>query len=396
MVNGRPTGVRWIAWQPGDGFGDAAQAYIAALDGLGVPVTWTPIEWVSGEPAMRVVDDYRGPLEELAGRTIEHDTVVVHIPPGDDRWLAEAGGRRVALETTWESDRVPDGWLRSIEKFDVVLVPSTFNSDALGVAGCVVPVHVVPHVVRVPGAVEPAHFERIGDRYVFYVIATWSTRKAMAETVRAFLDAFDERDDVALVVKTTPDDQVAVAQARRGVDIDTRVVRTFAPLLAGRRHVPEIQLIAGQVPRVEIEALHARGDCFFSLTRSEGWGLNISDALAFGNPVVVTGWGGHLDYLGRDYPLLVDYDLAPTSEDPVDDWFDAGPGHRWARARHDHAVDVLRWVAANSEKARAVTAPMGQRLVRECAPDVIGARLVEILSGVSPRRSPDRPGRERT
>src|SRR5581483_1177459 len=145
--------------------------------------------------------------------------------------LADAGSRRLALETTWESDGVPDGWLRSMEKFDVVLVPSTFNSDALRAAGCVAPVHVVPHVVRAPEAVEPAHFERIGDRYVFYVIATWSTRKAMAETVTAFLDAFGNRDDVALVVKTTGDDQLAVAQVRRGAEIDTRFVRTFAPLL---------------------------------------------------------------------------------------------------------------------------------------------------------------------
>ena len=66
MVTGRrPTGVRWIAWRPGDGFGNAAQAYIAGLDRLGIPITWTPIEWVSGERKARVALDYHGPLEHL-------------------------------------------------------------------------------------------------------------------------------------------------------------------------------------------------------------------------------------------------------------------------------------------------------------------------------------------
>jgi hypothetical protein len=345
---------------------------------------------------MRVVENYDGALGHLAGRAIDYDTVVAHVPPGDARWLAEAGERRIALQTTWESDRASHTWLPSLERYDVVLVPSTFNRDALTVAGCPTPVHVVPHVAKPPAEVEPARFDRIGDRYLFYVIATWSTRKAMAETVTAFLDAFDASDDVALVVKTTADDQVAVARARRDVDVDTRAWVAFAQLLAGRRQVPEIQLVTGHVPQADIDALHARGDCFVSLTRSEGWGLCIADALTYGNPVVVTGWGGHVDYLGRDYPLLVDYDLAPTALDPADDWFDTGSGHRWARARHDHAVDVLRWVADNPEKARATAAPLGERLLRDCSPDAVGRQLIEILSGVPPRRTRGRNGRERT
>jgi hypothetical protein len=153
----------------------------------------------------------------------------------------------------------------------------------------------------------------------------------------------------------------------------------FASLLAGRRRVPAIQLISKHVPAEEIDALHARGNCFLSLTRSEGWGLCIADAITFGNPALVTGWGGHLDYLREDYPLLVDYDLVPTTCDPADDWFEARPGYRWARARHEHAVELLRWVAEHPDEAVAATAPVGERLARECAPEVIGRRLLDVL-----------------
>jgi hypothetical protein len=99
----------------------------------------------------------------------------------------------------------------------------------------------------------------------------------------------------------------------------------------------------------------------------------------FGNPVVITGWGGHLDYLGADYPLLVDFDLVSTTSDPVDDWFEARPGFRWARARHEHAVDLLRWVADHPAEAGVLTAPIRERLAGECASEVIGRRLLGTL-----------------
>jgi hypothetical protein len=373
-------GVRWIGWSPGDGAGDATLSYVAALDELGVPVTWTPLTWPNGALRPEVAEGYDGPLAHLTGRAVEHDVVVFHSAPEfGRRWLGEAEGRRTVCVTTWETDRVPEGCVHELGRFDAVVVPSTFNRDALISAGCSTPAHVVPHVARRPRPVEPARFERIGDRFVFYVIATWSTRKAMAETVHAFLDAFESSEDVALVVKTGAHDQQAVARARRGEEADTRVWPTFASLLAGRRRVPEMHLISKQVPAEEIDALHARGNCFLSLTRSEGWGLCIADAIRFGNPVLVTGWGGQLDYLGEDYPLLVDYDLMPADCDPADDWFDARPGSRWARARHEHAVELLRWVAEHRDEAVAATAPVCERLARECAPEVIGRRLLAAL-----------------
>jgi glycosyltransferase involved in cell wall biosynthesis len=388
-----PVGVRWISPSPGDGFGDASQQYLLALESLGVPVTWTPLEWLPGTPEPRAVATYHGPMGHLAHRAIEHDTVAVHYPPDRGRrWLEETSGRRAVALTTWETDRVPFGWAQHIEAFDAVLVPSTFNRGTLLASGCRAAVHVVPYCARPHQAVEPARYERIGDRFLFYTIGTWSSRKAMADTVTAFLDAFGANEDVALVVKTSPFDQQEVARARRGHGAHTSrkwaqaTWPAFAALLAGRKNVPEIFLIADNIPATAVDALHARGDCFLSLTRAEGWGLCIADALLFGNPVVVTGWGGQLDYLGADYPLLVDYDLVPTTTDPSDDWFEAREEYQWARARHDHAVELLRWVASHREEASAIGRRAGARIAHEFSPERVGRQLLDALSVRSTRQ----------
>ena len=74
-----------------------------------------------------------------------------------------------------------------------------------------------------------------------------------------------------------------------------------------------------------------------SVTRGEGWGLGPFDAATLGKPVIITGWGGHLDFLGADYPGLIAYTMAPVSG-----WLHGAsyrPTQQWAVAdRHDAAA----------------------------------------------------------
>ncbi len=385
-----PTGVRWISSQPNTGYGQAAVGYLAALEALGLPLTWTPLAWRDGRPV--VLDRYDGPMAHLAHRDIDFDTVVVDLPPGDhQRWLDGAGDRRRLLYTTWETDSPPGHWGDPWSNFDAVMVPTAFNRDALLAVAPGTAVHTVPHCARRLTEVEPASFERIGSRFVFYTIGTWSSRKAMAETVTAFLDAFGPDDDVALVVKTSAQDIVALRRIRREArpapvgdagagHWQASTALALAKVLAGRRRLPEVVLVPQELSDRDLDAVHARGDCFVSLTRCEGWGLCIADALLFANPVVVTGWGGQLEYLGADYPLLVDYDLVPTTHDVPDDWFEPSERLRWARARHDHAVDLLRWVADHRGDAAAIGAAHGARITRQYAPEIVGQQLLSALS----------------
>jgi glycosyltransferase involved in cell wall biosynthesis len=361
---------------------------MTALDALGVPVTWTPVEFSGSRHT--VVRDYRGPMAHLAHRPVDHDVVVVQMPlNGALELVAGSRGRRLISVTAFETDRPPAGWVAASDDFDTILVPSAFNRDVLLAAGVRAEVRAVPHIVGSGSGAAPARYPDIGDRFVFYTIGSWSTRKAMPDTINAFLDAFTARDDVALVVKTTGRDQQAVDRWARGLAPrgPTRwPVATWpavAALLAGRRDVPRLHLVAESLSAREIDALHARGDCFFSLTRAEGWGLCISDALAAGNPAVVTGWSAPVDYLGPDYPLFVDADLVPTADETPDGWFERGKGYRWARARHDHAVDLLRWVAAHRDEAAAVGRAHGRRLAVAYGPERVGRTLLAALSGGS-------------
>jgi glycosyltransferase involved in cell wall biosynthesis len=336
-------GIRWMSVGPGSGYGNAGEAYRTGLRAAGIPVSWTPLGWPSS-----LWHAAYGPMD---GRVAEHDTVVVHSTPWwHERLAAESSGRLLAAYTTWETDRLPEESVAILNRYDRVLVPSRFNAEVFKSSGVAVPIWVVPHIAPEArtGAGAPAPG---GARFVFYLIATWSSRKAILDAVAAFLMAFGAQDDVVLVIHTTPEDMVARARGCAGREVATSL--SLAKALAGRRNVPEMVLSTRSLPPAELDRLHLRGDCFVCLSRGEGWGLGAFEAAAFGNPAIVTGWSATREFWPEDYPYFVDYDLIPTTDDQPDVWWQPRQEERWAKARVAHAAALLRHVYGNREEARS-------------------------------------------
>jgi glycosyltransferase involved in cell wall biosynthesis len=347
-------GIHWLSLKPGSGYGDASASYVRGLRGAGIPVSWTPLVWGENRWAGPV-----GPPVHADGADIQvdHDTVVVASTPiWGDHLAREAAGRRLVAFTAWETDRAPEAWVHALEQYDQVLVPSRFCRDGLIAAGLSTPVFVVPHIAeRAPLPPVPPPAAASDGPFVFYLIATWTTRKAILDAVAAYIMAFDETDHVRLVIQTTAEDHVALARLREGgapqSHFDGHSSYSLAKALGGHANVPKIELSTQTLHRTGIGELHGRGDCFISLSRGEGWGLCAFDAGAVGNPVIVTGWGGTLEYLPPDYPLCVEYDLVPTTSDAPDDWWAPLPGEHWAKARISHAAHLMRHVYEHSSEA---------------------------------------------
>jgi glycosyltransferase involved in cell wall biosynthesis len=358
-------------------------------------VMWEPIDFGTERPMP--VEPEQSRFTHLLHRRIEHDTVVVHLPPTRMAVHVTDDADRLKLAfTTDETDRIPEQWVRGLDPMDRVVVPSAFNRDVFAASGVTAPLWVAPYVGGLELGAPPFEHPALGDRYVFYTIGVWTTRKAMAETVAAFADAFAGSDEVALVIKTgLVDHQAAMAAlvAARAIRRSAgrpswtdRVRRrlgssemgaspsasgaplervetwwSLAQLLAARPSAPPVLLVPETWSEAALAGLHARGDCLVSLNRGEGFGLTILDAARASNPVVVTGWGAPVEIVGDDHPLLVDHTLIATADDVRDDWMRVSPDERWAVADHDDAVDKLRWVFAHQDEARAIGTGLAQR-----------------------------------
>ena len=391
---GSPRGLKVVTLPPGCGYGDAGCEYIAGLTSLGVPVTWSPAYWKGywwrRKKILRRTLGYDIRQQVMASRhrRIDYDSFLLILPPPGAHWTWKEKEPHARLFTlvTWETDILPADWAPALNQYERVFVPCEFNRKVFLEGGVTTKVDVVPHIAR---TIQPVHegppFGDVSeDDFVFYTVGTWVARKAMEETVRAYLDTFSGGEKVALIVKTEPVDQIEYQamssdELKRAPAHVGTTAWTLARIMAAYKNPAKVHLITRQLRPRGIDRLHTRGDCFLSLTRSEGWGLGPFDAANFGNPVIVTGWGGHLDYLGGDYPYLVDYELEPTGLAPSDGSFLHSPDGKWAYADRDHAGQLMRSVFEDRKAARDVAGVLQPVLRERYASEAVSRRLAELM-----------------
>lgn len=391
-------GVRYVSLAEHSGYGIAGQSYLLALHGFGVPVTWSPLvasqlgyqDWIGIEGARdwierlsdsRLEDSYFGATaRKRLGESIDYDTVVIHTTPEHWPRLVETGKHNIGY-TVWETDTPPPQWISLLRSVDQVLVPSQFSREVFERAEIGVPVSVVPHIVR--SGLEEAplsglntfgavHGIDVSD-FIFYTIEAWTARKALWKTVRAYLEAFSGADSASLIIKTDSEGP------RSGAEFDNHPTSVLVQEIQARYPDPaRVILIDRRLNSAEIDFLHHIGDCYVSLTHSEGWGLSSFDAAATGNPVVITGWGGHLDFLGSDWPYLIDYELVPVIDARGRDSY--LPTQKWASPSIDHAVRLIREVYDHREQPKHHAADLAMRIQRDYDQETVGRLFLAAIN----------------
>ncbi len=384
--------MKYVSLAEAGGYGLSAIEYMLGLRGAGMAVRWTPLFQAPGgyapaaspEEAVRRLREMPLPpetstLHDAVLDGAESNVAVLHSIP--ELWPAWRSSQGPTIGyTVWETATLPPHWPSLLASVDRLLTPSRFSADAMRTATPGARIEVVPHIHRpLPGHASGARFRKQHDvphdHTVFYTIGSWTPRKAIWSTLHAYCSAFTSRDPTTLVVKTD-----AIGPSHGGDSRRHPVQQLVKSLVENYPDAPHVCLITRELPQRDLDDLHDAGGCFVSLAAAEGWGLGAFDAACAGRPVIMTGWGGQLDYLAPADALLLEYQLVP-----VRDRLGAGsyrPDQQWAQADIEQAIDRMRWVHAHREEAAAMGARLGARVRRQCARDRIAARLAEILRSV--------------
>lgn len=400
-----PRGVRFYGGGDVTGYGLAAVDYVRALVNAGVPVQWIPLRWTPERAvpsAWELPDGSRrrvlvqcGTLGHLADlpalveRTaapVAHDVVVVHAPPESWMPLIERGKRNIGM-TVWETDSAPAHWVPLMRAVDRVVVPCKLNRDVFARCGLDKPIHIVPHIRRhcwrefSPRELAAAR-ARLGvaeGSRVFYTINAWDPRKNLPALIRAFAHAFAADARVCLLIKTGA---TGHGEAPFYPNIATSELARRAMLGAaaetGRRTAP-IVLVDTELNGDEIDLIHALGEVYVSLTHGEGWGLGAFEAATLGKPVVMTGWGGHCDYLGAGWQGAIAYALeaVPLWPPHRPTYF---PSQRWAVPDTKAAAAALRAAADAAPGMLAGAHAIRERIVRDYGEPIVVEALLEAFA----------------
>lgn len=374
LILGRPTGVPpWIrsaqdapACSGGvnvigyvhaeSGMGQFARLLLRTLAAAGVPFTVIPIVDDS-KRSLAVV-----PEQELSARQLHAINVMCvnadALPSVVGQFPMRLFRRRVTVGYwAWEVATFPAQFTNAGRMVDEIWALSHHAADAIG-AGIDRPVRALPLPIEVDDNVGGKVEE--GGPFTFLVCFDYYSvfqRKNPIAAINAFKQAFpNEGQGARLVVKSTnagsdPESAAAVSDA-----------------VGGRT---DIEVLDSYLSPAEQMALIRSCDAYVSLHRAEGFGLMLGEAMAYGRPVIATGYSGNLEFMHSSNSFLVPYRLVAIGDD--------NPPYpqegMWAEPDIDAAAAAMRTVFYDRSVALE-RAERGQQEVRTLHSPAARAALV--------------------
>jgi glycosyltransferase involved in cell wall biosynthesis len=275
--------------------------------------------------------------------------------------LRPAAGGRLAVIQPWEFGAVPVEWVEGINRnVDELWVPSAYVRDGY-VAGGVDP----GRVAVVPNGVDLDVFTPDGPRMPldapglrFLFVGGLIERKGPDLLLAAFLDAFEGRDDVSLVIKDFGADNVYP-----GTD------RSKLLEYAGSGALPRVVYLHRDMDERELAALYRACDVLVQPYRGEGFAMPVLEAMASGLPVVVTAGGPTDEFCPDAACWRIRSERRMRREERLDRWVTAG--RPWMLEPDlPHLRELLAAAAADAD-GRAARGRAGRAAAAACSWDAV-------------------------
>jgi len=141
---------------------------------------------------------------------------------------------------------------------------------------------------------------------------------------------------------------------------------------------PDIRVVDEYVSAEQMRGLFASCDCYISLHRSEGFGFPLAEAMAYGRPVIATGYSGNLIFMDETDSYLVGFGLTPVPPGSAN--YPAGA--LWADPDVEEAAAAMRGVVEHPDEAAQRARRGRERILRrhslDTLADFVSARLTAI------------------
>lgn len=232
----------------------------------------------------------------------------------------------------WEFPEVSDKVAEILNVFDELWVPSDFCVNIF-TKYTGIPVIRFSHPIQKLAEskdFELSQYHISSDSKIYLTIfdsLSTTIRKNPEATLEAFTTVFKEDKNSVLIVKTHNLERSKDAQKA----------------LEAYNNIPNVIIINEHFSKEKLHSLIQQSDVLISLHGSEGFGLTMAEAMAYGKIVVGTGYSGNLDFMNVNNSFLIQYDFIKTSNTKglIDE------GLTLARPSLKDAVEKLQYIKNN-------------------------------------------------
>jgi glycosyltransferase involved in cell wall biosynthesis len=226
-----------------------------------------------------------------------------------------------AAWTMWETDTLPAGSAKYLNRCGLLLIPSLWGADRFRAGGVTVPMEVVPlgydpevFSPRTDGGPQVCTFGTAG------ALDEGGLRKNVQRVIDLFLRAFPGCADVRLKVKITP----------RSPMVNTH-------------NDPRIEVVNAPLAPAALADWYRSLTCYVNASYGEGFGLHLLEAMGCGVPLISTTFSAVGEVFDSTVGYAVSYKLIEARNKIY--------SGRWADPDNDELVDRMREVYADRAAA---------------------------------------------
>lgn len=338
----------WYGWMnPWSGYGKANLEWSTALERQtngGVTIGWER-RTKKDDPALW--DDLTLEQRKLILKPFKKQKLSI-IKTTPDIFERSESEYRVGF-TMVENTKMAKDWVDMCNKMDHIFVPNELLVDVFKDSGVTVP---ISQVRQGYNPEQYRFYERPKNKSVFtFGLAGWlDERKNWEDVVRAFVSEFDKNEPVRLILKNTcPDFGYWMPNDER------------------------IKIVDRVFTREEMIRFYEILDCFMFVSRAEGTGLPVREAMATGLPVILTNYSGLAEVCDNRYnypidPVAIDYpDKRPQQ-----------PGFM-ARLDIQEIMYWMRYVYEHQDEARAKGKAAAEEMLRNWTWDACALDMLEVI-----------------
>ena len=255
--------------------------------------------------------------------------------------------------------------------------------------GLQVPVETVNYPVRM---FEPKELSiEFRTNKNFLAVAQWGPRKNLENTIKWFVEAFADDEDVGLVVKTSTASDSAM-------DRELTQKRLEALLKACGPRKCSVYLIHGEVSPGNLAWLyeHPTMKAMINIGHGEGYGLPLFEAAYHGLPLITTTWSGQMDFIckpnkkGKQVPrvIKVDYDIKEVQKHAV--WNGViQADSKWAYAKENSYKRALKESLEKETHWRNEAEALKNHIHKNFSSEIIYSNFVEEVLGRKANLNPE-------
>ena len=194
-------------------------------------------------------------------------------------------------------------------------------------------------------------FDKIDTNFNFLFTGHWlqgkigEDRKDIGMLIKVFCETFKNLPgSPGLILKTS-------SATFSVLDREEMIKKIKQVKESVKGNLPKIYLLHGDLTDSQMNQLynHPKVKAHISFTHGEGFGRPLLEACQSGKPVIASGWSGHVDFLHKNYAVLLGGSLTkvPAGSFPKEMLFEQS---QWFTVNYQQASQVMADVLSNYQK----------------------------------------------